>query len=319
MFVPLSPRQQRQMELELRRRARLYSAVFFSVFVASALIISFCFYKTAKANYIHGNTYVYRGEVYKLLPEPEEIEIVEVDVDTISPFHLEDSTFDRVDLRYGFSEVKNQGRQGSCLAFALSSLMEYHHLIEKSLSLDFSEAFLYYETRYRMGNIYADSGSSWTDALDVAVDEGICLEQEMPYSQYDYTTPPSDAAKTEALQYRAAEILNIDRDIDLMCSFLSKGYPIMISVALFSSFWDESNGRIPMPTRQEYRNAQYGGRNHGWHAMVIVGYDAQEELFIVRNSWAVNFGDKGYCYMPYAYIADNELCRSACVIRALKI
>lgn len=42
--------------------------------------------------------------------------------------------------------------------------------------------------------------------------------------------------------------------------------------------------------------------------MVCVGYDDEKQHFIVLNSWGVEFGDKGYCYFPYDFISDNNLC-----------
>ena len=53
--------------------------------------------------------------------------------------------------------------------------------------------------------------------------------------------------------------------------------------------------------------------------MVIVGYLNKASVYIVRNSWGERFGDKGYCYIPYAYIENQELCRQACTITETNI
>jgi C1A family cysteine protease len=46
--------------------------------------------------------------------------------------------------------------------------------------------------------------------------------------------------------------------------------------------------------------------NLGGHAMLIVGYDDTTGTFIVCNSWGVSWADKGFCYIPYAYILNKR-------------
>ena len=53
----------------------------------------------------------------------------------------------------------------------------------------------------------------------------------------------------------------------------------------------------------------------GGHAMTVVGYDDKEEHFIIRNSWGVEWGDKGYFYMPYSYITNKNLCSDFWVVQ----
>ena len=45
----------------------------------------------------------------------------------------------------------------------------------------------------------------------------------------------------------------------------------------------------------------------GGHAVMAVGYYDADERFIVRNSWGSRWAKSGYCFMPYAYLADSNL------------
>jgi C1A family cysteine protease len=45
----------------------------------------------------------------------------------------------------------------------------------------------------------------------------------------------------------------------------------------------------------------------GGHAVMAVGYDAQGQRFLVRNSWGARWGKGGYFWMPYAYLQDRNL------------
>jgi C1A family cysteine protease len=39
----------------------------------------------------------------------------------------------------------------------------------------------------------------------------------------------------------------------------------------------------------------------GGHGVLICGYDDDRSVSIVRNQWGEQWGDHGYCYMPYGY------------------
>jgi uncharacterized tellurite resistance protein B-like protein len=41
--------------------------------------------------------------------------------------------------------------------------------------------------------------------------------------------------------------------------------------------------------------------------MLCVGYSDVDKVFIVRNSWGEQWGDKGYCYVPYSYMMNESL------------
>jgi C1A family cysteine protease len=84
---------------------------------------------------------------------------------------------------------------------------------------------------------------------------------------------------------------------------LAEGYPIIFGIALFEGFdnCQKYGGVVPMPSPDEASRAA-----HGLHAMLCVGYSEADEMFIVRNSWGEEWGDKGYCYMPYQYVINEK-------------
>ena len=58
-----------------------------------------------------------------------------------------------------------------------------------------------------------------------------------------------------------------------------------------------------LPVRSEgYSDFWMGSENLGGHAIAVVGYD--EDGLIIRNSWGKEFGNKGYCHMPYSEFSN---------------
>jgi C1A family cysteine protease len=56
---------------------------------------------------------------------------------------------------------------------------------------------------------------------------------------------------------------------------------------------------VPVPTRHDHLR--------GGHAVLVVGYDHARRLLTFRNSWGRGWGDGGYGYLPYAFIASANL------------
>ena len=42
------------------------------------------------------------------------------------------------------------------------------------------------------------------------------------------------------------------------------------------------------------------------HSMAIVGYNDEQKVFIIRNSWADTWGDNGYFYLDYEYFINKN-------------
>ena len=262
----------------------------------------------AQTSFIEENTFHFKEDKFKLLPfelgEPLEETYVAKKVDRTD-----------VDLRAKFPRVKNQGQQGSCLSFSITSVFEYMMKINELEDCDLSEAFLYYNARYLDDSSEdEDCGSRIRPSLDSIKKYGIDLEKFCPYNENIYDQKPSDEAYKDAETRRLIKALNVEKKIEDIKSAISEGYPVIASFVLYPSFNPE-DGFIELPTQEEIENKDQKEENkHSCHAMVIVGFSDQLGMFIVRNSWGENWGNSGYCYIPYEYITTQKLLNYACII-----
>ncbi|NOQ36480.1 MAG: peptidase C1 [Methylococcaceae bacterium] len=233
----------------------------------------------------------------------------------------EDELPQQVDLREFMTGVENQAGANSCTANAVVGGYEYF-MNRLGYEVDFSRLFLYYNARALAAELEGeeeilDQGSSISQALEMLMDQGLCHEDTWPYEVKDdgkvvnVNEPPAADAYDEAeelkdvpeFQWEQPE--KIPLDLHTMKHCLAEGYPFVFGLTLFKSFDQvNSHGRVPMPDF----DSEEGRESHGNHAMLCVGYKDSIESFIVRNSWGEEWGEDGYCYIPYQYFTDEELC-----------
>ncbi|CAF0987127.1 unnamed protein product [Rotaria sordida] len=102
-------------------------------------------------------------------------------------------------------------------------------------------------------------------------------------------------------------------ELNEMRGCLAEAYPFAFGLRLFPSFAQagSNGGRVQMPNiHYESQSAE-----QGCHAMLAVGYSDLSGCFIVRNSWGEKWGDKGYCYIPYQYMCNMQLCYNIHIIK----
>ena len=239
---------------------------------------------------------------------------------------------DSADLRSHFRPIQDQGSQGSCTAFAVTAAFEYLFNIQNSQLLDLSEAFTYYVARdFDEANdvsVTEDSGSRINVAIKALGKYGLATEEKCRYKDTDCTTPPSEAAYKDAETRKVKSAFNVKPDRDSVKAALAEGYPVVGSFTLYDSFFENASkdGYFPMPSQDEIAlgaNDASGiagadANKHHYHAMTIVGYSDKLQRFIVRNSWGDDWGDAGYCYMPYAYVENSALCNCVSIITELE-
>jgi hypothetical protein len=208
---------------------------------------------------------------------------------------------EKVDLRNDFPKVYDQGELGSCTANALCAVYEYETVDEKvNLGFKPSRLFLYYNERKLENTVEEDSGALLSDGIKVMKKYGICSEIDCPYVIENFTEKPSTTAYNNALKHKVIISANIHQDLNSMKLSLYNKNPFVVGILIYSSFESEEvakTGMVPMPKEEE--------DCLGGHAVVVCGYT--KDHWIMRNSWGDSWGDKGYFYLPHAYLLDSKL------------
>ncbi|NDV58125.1 C1 family peptidase [Bacteroides sp. 519] len=247
--------------------------------------------------------FIYEGRKYRLQPNVIKEQPL---ADTYMPKKLNSGS---IDLRSGFTAIKDQGSQGACSAFAMVGIYEYILKTNKASDPDLSEAFVYYNARKKNEKQHLDEGSNFYDSIASLMIEGVCTEKKFPYLKEVFNQEPPVEAYEDGATRLVKKAMNVNVNLDDIRSALIEGYPVAISMKLYDSFSADTTGFVFRPTEEEIASGTYGN-----HAMIICGFSDEKKVFIIRNSWGTSFGENGYCYCPYSYVADKELLNMACII-----
>lgn len=200
--------------------------------------------------------------------------------------------------------VVDQGQLGSCTANAIATLIQFlQNFLKLSRVFLPSRLFIYYCERDKEGTVSSDSGASIDDEIAIVRDVGAPPETDWPYDTSKFTDKPPQAAYDDAKLDHIPNALLIDgNDIEAIMDSIEAFRPVAFGFVVYSSFESASvaqTGNVPMPT---VLDSQVGG-----HAVWIFGYDTNRKVFMCRNSWAADWGDKGDFYLPFDYAADSTL------------
>ena len=162
--------------------------------------------------------------------------------------------------------------------------------------------FTYYTTRQIENTVTKDAGAMVRDAFKSAVLYGVVPEPTYPYIITKFASKPPTPIYTEAFKHKALTYHRIiDGKLSDMLSCLSEGYPFIFGMSVYPAFISSTvakTGIVPAPSLKD--------KTIGGHCMMCVGWKVinNVQYFIVLNSWGINWGDKGYCYIPFSYMSD---------------
>lgn len=216
------------------------------------------------------------------------------------------NTPSKINYRNEMSPVKNQGRLGSCVGFAVASMKEWQEQKEylqeiKEGSLyrrekefyDLSEQWIYYKSK-QIDPWPNQEGTSIRCALKQVSKLGVPPEKGWEYNDSKKGKPKPwthmiSKWRSGGSYYR----INYNE----LPESLYKYGPVVIGIVCFREIFNVgADGFVPYP---KYPFEQFGG-----HAICLTGYNKNKDLYEFKNSWGSLWGNYGYGYFPGSYLRD---------------
>ena len=219
---------------------------------------------------------------------------------------------ERVDLRKYCPTPKNQGKQGSCVAwasaYAARTILEAQRTGKNPDDLRFSPSFMYNQISIDHNSC---QGSYIKYAMDNMMEVGAVPFNDFRYDDSDCNRQPDNSLKRSAQVYKIKGFQRLTDDSKsnakayeslAIKQTLAKGSPVIIGMMVGGTFMQHMMGKeFWNPSSHDYLKQGFGG-----HAMCIVGYDDYYEggAFLLMNSWGTEWGKNGFAWVRYSDFRD---------------
>ncbi|MFD2571141.1 C1 family peptidase [Spirosoma soli] len=210
--------------------------------------------------------------------------------------------------------VGDQGRQETSVAFAtayyLRTIMEgKEQNVTQKPQIDqsrFSPTFVYDKIRDPK-DVNCQGGGTIEEALDVLKSDGVPRLRSLGYPLCNEAIPP--AVAKEATQFRIGDYQQLftpetaaDQKVLAVKKALADGNPVVVGIGAPLSFEEARAVWEPAPN-EKADDVLYN------QALCVIGYDDKKAggAFRIVNSWNTGWGEKGFCWIPYAYFGKFSI------------
>ena len=204
--------------------------------------------------------------------------------------------------------VGDQGKQETSVAFAtayyLRTIMQgKEQNITQQPKIDearFSPTFVYDKIRDPK-DVNCQGGGTIEEALDVLKMDGAPSLRSLAYPLCNQAIPP--ATIKEAAQFRIGDYQQLfteqtpaDQKVLAVKKALAEGNPVVAGIGAPLSFEEARAVWEPAPN-EKAADILYN------QAICVIGYNDKQHggAFRIVNSWNTGWGEKGFCWIPYAY------------------
>ena len=211
-----------------------------------------------------------------------------------SPIDIRDYTINAIqDLPNEFQlhtpAIKNQGSESTCVAHALSSVIEYHYERQHDTKKKFSTDFIY---GYRNPGYYIGDGMVIRDALKTVQKVGDTYKTDCSGNS-DYQTAMKKVSDNKenlvklAYPHRITSYVSLKSEQEIKTALYTTG-PVIISMN-----WH--NGYKLVNDVYTYKT----GAQYGRHCVMIYGWN--ETGWLIQNSWGAAWAKDGRFILPYDF------------------
>lgn len=185
--------------------------------------------------------------------------------------------------------VKNQGSKPTCVAHALSSVIEYHHKKQHQNYLEFSTEFIY---GLREGDYHYGDGMCIRDGLNTIQKYGDTLESDCA-GNHNYETARKkvrsniDELKELAYPNRVSSYFKITTAEGIKTALMKYG---VVVVGMYS--YHKSKLVDDVYTYDT-------SKGYGAHCVFIYGWN--EKGWLTQNSWGKSYGGDGRFIIPFDF------------------
>jgi C1A family cysteine protease len=212
-----------------------------------------------------------------------------------------------VDLREYCPPIEEQGDLPTSCAHACVALAQYFERRSTGRLIRPSRLFLHANAE-RMLRQRPDHGVSLRAVLRALVSFGGPPEEYWPYDPATLTRRPTPFIYSFPCRFCKARFLRLDartqsgkETLQTVKNFLAAGFAFVLGFPVSTAVTQDAE--IPFP-------AVFNAIRTGM-AVLAVGYDdsmrilSDKGALLIRNSWGTKWGDKGYGWLPYAYVQER--------------
>ena len=196
---------------------------------------------------------------------------------------------------------KNQGHQGSCVAwssvYGARSIIEAAATGQSGNNTAMSPSFVYNQI-----GLEGCEGSYIQKAMEFMTDKGVVPFNDFPYNDQDCSKQPSTVQWKQADANRMHGFTRLTETSDVnginiraVKEHLSKNAPVVIGMMVGGTFMQDMMGKgLWEPSAEDRNQSGFGG-----HAMCVIGYDDRKQAFQLMNSWGPEWGTNGIAWVHY--------------------
>lgn len=208
------------------------------------------------------------------------------------------------DLRESWWTILDQGSTGACVGFASADSVVRWHMVKanrltKSELLSMRHVWMSAKETDEFGagptTFIESAGTSLKAALDICRNFGVVLDTMLPFESGALYQGPTNLFYALASQRKIGSYFNLGRNLTDWRKWIANNGPILTRLNVDATWYNASANGGNLDKYQPVTAL-------GGHAVALVGYT--QDRFIVRNSWDITWGDKGFAYASNAYATD---------------